>query len=186
MRVVLVRHGQAAGEPRPGELQAPLTPLGVRQAARVARRLADEKFDHIYFSDLSRAYHTAQAIRRYHRRTPYTVSRDIREVAGHHNHRGPTPRRKGVQERLRRDRKAVGRFARRLLRRHRPGERVLVVAHGNLIRFLISTLAEVNPKRSIFVETSNTSVTVLHLREGRLRSVELANCVKHLLPRQVT
>ncbi|MFC1526985.1 histidine phosphatase family protein, partial [Candidatus Latescibacterota bacterium] len=70
LKILLVRHGQQGGDERQGELGPPLTALGNEQAARVADRLARERFAHIYASDLSRAHHTALAICRYHADTP--------------------------------------------------------------------------------------------------------------------
>ena len=186
IRVVIVRHGQAHGEPLPGEIGRPLTALGRKQADRVAKRLSKEHLDHIYSSDLSRAYHTAQAIRRFHKNTPFTVTKDIREITNYHHQPGPTPRRKEVQTVVQQERGAVERFLRRLVRQHRSGEQVLLVTHGNLTQLLIAKLAGVNPKRSIPIGTSNTSVTILTLQGGSLRLVNLANCVRHLLPRQIT
>ena len=62
LTMVFVRHGEADAHNVDQNLGAPLTRLGRRQAARVGKRLADEKFDHIYTSNLSRAYDTAAAI----------------------------------------------------------------------------------------------------------------------------
>ena len=110
LTVYLVRHGEAAGDQRPGEVGPPLTARGERQAVKVARRLAHEEFDHIYSSDMSRAFHTAQAIIKYHKNTPYTVSADIREVSGHHVLPGRTPRQKAIQDRMAGSEKSVKRF----------------------------------------------------------------------------
>ena len=134
LTLYLVRHGEAGGESRPGEVGPPLTKRGERQAAKVARRLAGESFDHIYSSDMSRSYHTAQAIIANHKGTPYTVSQDIREVAGHHVLPGRTPRAKAIRDRMIRSNKCVPKFLRQLLKTHGPGERVLLVIHGNLMR----------------------------------------------------
>ena len=185
IRVVIVRHGEARGEARSGELGRPLTALGRKQAERVAKRLSKEQFDHIYTSDLSRAYHTALAIRKFHKTTPLTVTKDIREVTNFHHQPGRTPRRKEVQAVIHLEREAVERFLRRLLR-HRSSEQVLLVIHGNLIQFLLAKLAGINAKRSIPVGASNTSVTILTLQGGSLKLVNLLNCVKHLLPQQIT
>ncbi|MDP6506165.1 MAG: histidine phosphatase family protein, partial [Planctomycetota bacterium] len=182
LEVTLVRHGQAAGEQRPGELGSPLTKLGLRQAERVGKRLASETFDHIYSSDMARACGTAQAVIKHHRKTPYVVSKDIREVTGFHFF-PRAPREKVVKERIEKERQACARFLRRL-RKHKPGEKVLLVIHGNLIRLLISTLSDVKPGRAVILETHNTGVfkLKLSLEKGELARVNLANCVKHLTP----
>lgn len=182
LTLYLVRHGEAGGAGRPGEVGPPLTKRGERQAAKVARRWAGKQFDHIYSSDMSRSYHTAQAIIAHHRRTPYTVSPDIREVAGHHTLPGRTPRAKAIQDRMARSEKSVPKFLRQLLRTHSPGERVLLVIHGNLIRWLFYLLAERPSKRGLPFKITNTSLSIVNLRDRKLFNVELVNCVRHLKP----
>jgi broad specificity phosphatase PhoE len=60
-----VRHGVTewnAQRRYQGQTDVPLSELGVRQAELVAERLAGEKIDAVYASDLSRAWETAQII----------------------------------------------------------------------------------------------------------------------------
>jgi probable phosphoglycerate mutase len=63
--VIIVRHGQTewniAGI-RQGHLDSRLTPRGILQAQALAQRLAREKFNAIYSSDLGRAVQTALTI----------------------------------------------------------------------------------------------------------------------------
>lgn len=63
--LLLIRHGETAwnAEHRiQGHLDIPLSPAGVRQAARLAERLADERLDAIYSSELARAWLTAEPL----------------------------------------------------------------------------------------------------------------------------
>ena len=60
-----VRHGETAwniDRRLQGHLDVPLNEVGRRQAGQVAEALANERFDAIYSSDLSRAMDTARAI----------------------------------------------------------------------------------------------------------------------------
>ena len=62
-RIVAVRHGETAWNVElrmQGQLDVPLNDVGRWQAARVAAALADQPFDAIYASDLSRARETAE------------------------------------------------------------------------------------------------------------------------------
>lgn len=63
-RILLVRHGETAWNADgriQGHLDQPLSPIGHRQAARLAHSLAGvEPLDAIYSSDLARAMQTAQ------------------------------------------------------------------------------------------------------------------------------
>lgn len=63
--IYLCRHGQCDGNRYrqfDGQYNSPLTGLGRRQAAALARRFADEDIAAVYSSDLIRSYDTANAI----------------------------------------------------------------------------------------------------------------------------
>ncbi len=190
LRLVLVRHGEAMDHEVPGSHQGPLTPLGHRQAARVARRLASETLSHIYTSDYSRAHDTALAIAKRHAGTPFVVTPDVREVNGLHTRRGRTPR--GRLEETRRQSERVERFVRRLITTHRPGETVLVVTHGNFINLFVALLAGWDPKAAVPLDTPNASVTVVTWRADpfarwvRPVRIDLLGCVAHLPQGMVT
>ena len=67
LHLMLVRHGVTewnAQRRYQGQTDVPLSGLGMRQAELVAGRLAGEKIDAVYASDLSRAWETAQIIAR--------------------------------------------------------------------------------------------------------------------------
>jgi 2,3-bisphosphoglycerate-dependent phosphoglycerate mutase len=64
-RIVAIRHGETAWNVETriqGQLDIALNATGRRQAARLARALADEPLDAIYASDLARAFETARAL----------------------------------------------------------------------------------------------------------------------------
>jgi probable phosphoglycerate mutase len=65
LQLILVRHGETewnAQRRYQGQTDVPLSELGQRQAKLVAERLASQKIDAIYASDLKRAWETAQPI----------------------------------------------------------------------------------------------------------------------------
>ena len=69
MRLILVRHGESEWNRigrYQGQLDAPLSELGLRQAQALAERLSTETFDAIYSSPLQRARRTADAIAQFH------------------------------------------------------------------------------------------------------------------------
>ena len=82
--LVFIRHGQAGERGQEKERGASLSALGKRQAVRVARRLEDQHFNHIYSSDMRRANQTFEAIRKYHQETPCTVTAELREITHYH------------------------------------------------------------------------------------------------------
>ncbi len=184
--LTLVRHGECGGKDLPNGLGPPLTPRGRRQAQRVAKRIAAERFDHIYCSSAARALQTAEAITPYHPNTPFTVSDDIREVAGYHVLDGHPLHRPPARGELTRQRERVRRFADHILRTHRPGERILVVGHGFLFNVLLGMFAGVTPKRSYRFRILNTSVTVLHVWRDIAPLVVMLSSTSHLPPRMTT
>jgi hypothetical protein len=61
-----------------------------------------------------------------------------------------------------------------------------VVAHGNFIRAILPILAGRDPKESLIMESYNTAVSILEVWSTGDGILCLGNCVKHLLPSQVT
>jgi alpha-ribazole phosphatase len=81
--IYLLRHGEVVlAETRRfiGHLDVPLSPLGERQSAAQAARLATVKLAALYSSDLTRARRTGEIIGAPHRLTP-TVLPALREMA---------------------------------------------------------------------------------------------------------
>jgi probable phosphoglycerate mutase len=63
--ILLVRHGETLWNQQgrmQGQHDSPLTPTGLHQARRLARRLAQVEFVALYSSDLGRAHQTARCI----------------------------------------------------------------------------------------------------------------------------
>ncbi|KAI8338104.1 histidine phosphatase superfamily, partial [Chlamydoabsidia padenii] len=81
--ITLIRHGNTdANKQRilQGQTDTVLNELGHRQAALVGKRLANEHFDKVYCSDLTRCKQTAQAILDiHHQDTPITYLSGLRE-----------------------------------------------------------------------------------------------------------
>ena len=66
MSIFLIRHGETVGNASRvvQHPDSPLSPRGIAQAERLARRLAGESIAHILSSDFARAASTAEALRR--------------------------------------------------------------------------------------------------------------------------
>lgn len=80
-RLCIVRHGETAwnAEHRvQGQLDVPLNAIGLAQARAASKALAQQKFDVIYSSDLSRARQTAQPAAELFA-LPVLIDKDLRE-----------------------------------------------------------------------------------------------------------
>ncbi len=186
VKIVFIRHGEAGQivhSPSRGPL---LTDLGRRQAERVARRLADMHFAHIYCSTLERAESTANVIHVYHRNVPLTRTDDIREVSHYHFLADLTPDDPEVQEQIREEKDGLTRFINLIRHSHSPGETICVVCHGNCIRTLLPMFGGKDPGTGLLIEINNCSVTILDTWATGDSVLILSNCVRHLLERQVT
>lgn len=85
MRMIIVRHGESEWNRihrYQGQLDAPLSELGVRQAQALAERLRGEKLGYIYTSPLQRAAFTAKAIAAHHPEVPFETDEALYEI--HH------------------------------------------------------------------------------------------------------
>jgi serine/threonine-protein phosphatase PGAM5 len=180
----LVRHGQYQGaDAATGTLEA-LTPLGRRQAVRLGRRLAALPFDAIWHSDLPRAVETAQIVAEQLPGVPRRASKLLREgiptVAAHFSPEFRPPRAQLLATRQRMDR-AFDRF----VRAGRKPRMELVVAHGNIIRYLIRRALGDAADRWWQLDAFQCGLSVL--RVGRERCALMAfNDVGHLPLRMLT
>lgn len=155
-RLLLLRHGQStwnADGRWQGQADPPLSPLGEEQAGDAARRLAPGQFSRIVASNLRRAHRTAEILAEA-LRLPVEVDPDLREIdvgdwqgltRAEINERAPgaladwsegrsesTPGGESRTHLTDRARAALLRAA----AAGSPGDRVLVVSHGALIRNL--------------------------------------------------
>ena len=136
--LLLVRHGEtdwnAAGRLQ-GHTDRPLNDHGRRQALALADRLAGERVDAIYASDLLRAKETAEIVGG-QLGLPVVTDPDLREKDWG-TWEGLTPdERAAVElrgESTQEHRDRVMRAVRRIVERH-PGQRVVVVTHGGSLR----------------------------------------------------
>lgn len=137
--LLLVRHGETdwnADGRLQGQTDRPLSEFGRRQAVQLANELADEEFDAIYASDLSRASETAQIVGE-RLGLPVEIDPDLREKNWGTWEGLTTVERDRVEfvgESTEAHRERMLRALRRIAERHPDGGRVLVVTHGGSMR----------------------------------------------------
>ncbi len=181
LTLIMARHGQRGGPPIDRYPGKSLTPMGHRQAKRLAKRLAPLPLDQIYTSDMARAYQTAEPIRELRPDVPFEVVQDLRELSVVDQPNYPPDLTPEERERLHHQR--VARVAEMLLSKHGPGDVVLLVAHGGMIRWLLSKLTGIDV--STFIAQHHTSVSVASINQDGRVVLRLANCTRHLRPSQI-
>lgn len=158
----ITRHGETElnlAQKMQGQLDSPLTPKGIQQAQELAEKLKDIPFDAIFSSDLPRAQRTAEIVK-LERKLAVTTSQLIREKTyGEYEGKSYTFLEEGLREMLAQyqhlsdqekmkfkfgkdlesDEEAMGRvltFLREIGIAYR-GKKVLVVAHGGIMKTLL-------------------------------------------------
>jgi len=183
MRLYLVRHGHYELDPSSPLYPGPaLSPLGRRQARRLAAYLDSVRFDFIYVSTMTRARGTAEPVIRRQPRAKVIYTSDIAEIR--EGIIAPYPPGAGSGG----DRRRVERFAARLASAHRPGETVLAVCHANVIRYFLARAVGAPLKEGARFQTHNTGISVIeYYRTGRIAfTVERINFFGHLPADMVT
>lgn len=195
MRLILVRHGLSEGNERSliqGHADYPLVDEGHRQATLIAQRLAQERIDHIYSSDLTRAKQTAEPIIRRHPKARVSYEPRLRErhYGAFENRSKPDVIARGAAqigtwiappggEHIHAFTERVTNMLDRLYAQHQ-GETVLVVSHsGVLTRFLL-TLAGASDDEYASYRPHNASVSIIEFDTEKNHAVHLQNCTNHL------
>lgn len=195
--IFLIRHGETEWNRNgrwQGHADIPLSQAGREQAQALARRLLSEGafFDHLYASDLSRAFETAQVVGRA-LEMPVQPFPALREI---HVGSWSGLTRAEIIERFpgaftdffhSQDGEAMDAFNRRvgegvleLARRH-PGERLAIVTHGGTIRGIIRYLyARQGLADPPSVHLGNTSITEVHF-DGAGWQLVRQNDLAHLV-----
>lgn len=198
--LILVRHGETAWNRArriQGSIDIPLSPVGEAQALAAARRLAAERIDALWSSDLSRARQTAEPIAQALGLTPIvdarlrermygdfegrdhdTLARDFAEAYARLRSRDPAFALPGGGESLAVFHARSHEVLSDIARRH-PGQRVAIVTHGGVLdnAWRIGAGLPLDlPRR---VEMLNASLNRIRLEGGRWSIVGWAD-VAHL------
>lgn len=201
----LVRHGETEYNRRRivqgRRIDSRLNVTGRQQAAALAERFAGVALDALYTSTMRRAEETVAAVAAHHPGLPLRRLRDLEEMSwGVHEGAAPSAALEATLEGYY-GRWAAGHFdepveggesIRAVQRRGvraiaaivaaHPGGRVLVVAHGRLLRVVLASLLDgYTLHRMHEIEHANTSVNEVTCVGGRYEA-RLLNCTAHLAP----
>lgn len=185
----LVRHGQYVTDEKHRN-HGQLTALGRRQAERTGKRLAKLqaglKPQAIYRSDMPRAIETAEIIADELNELPMHSLRALRETLP------PLPKRPGQKPRPRKELAEVRAVTARLTKKFFSAPRgkqnrvELIVAHGNLIRYLVRLAMGDTAIDWWKLGTSNCGVTLLSIQSKGSTYLIHYNDIGHLPPSMQT
>ena len=199
-RLLLVRHGETelnSAERYWGQSDVKLSALGLRQAERLRDRLAAQKIDAVYSSDLQRALATARIIASGHQ-LDVTICAELREINfgkleglnfeeisqlfPEFTAKWKVQRNTDIEfpggESLDQLHRRVRNFVDRLQKR-KPEETVLVVAHAGVLRSLICQLMEIELRYIYRIRLDLGSLSIVEAYpEGAI--VSLLNDTSHL------
>lgn len=204
-RLILVRHGETEWNRQmryQGQTDIELNETGIWQAERAADRIASEKIDAIYSSDLKRARETARIIASKHgmrqmvKETPLLREMNFGDYEGltfdqlDEKYRlifsaSPTWRSRGPQERAPNG-ESIADLAARIdrfrdqLSQHNPEETILIAAHGGALQVLICQLLEIGLDHWWQIRLSGASISIVETYPQGI-SIFLLNGVSHLI-----
>lgn len=199
-RLIVVRHGQTLWNLErkyQGHSDIALSDKGIRQAEAVAKRLAEEKINAVYASDLSRAFKTAECIAAKHNLTVNIVPA-LREIKfgdwegltyeqisaqwpGLLGKLWTTPDElqiPGGESFQQLKERAYGAIE-KIVAEH-PDQTVVVVAHGGTIGTILCAMLDIHLNHVWNIRQDNTAVNIIEYYEGR-PTITLLNCVRHLV-----
>lgn len=199
-RLIVVRHGQTVWNLErkyQGHSDIALTDKGLRQAEAVGARLADEKIDAVYASDLSRAFKTAECIAARHNLTVRVVPA-LREIKfgdwegltyeqisaqwpGLLGKLWTTPDELQIPggESFQQLKERAYAAIEKIVAAH-PDQTVVVVAHGGTIGTILCAMLDIHLNHVWNIRQDNTAVNIIEYYEGR-PTITLLNCVRHLV-----
>ncbi len=199
--LVLIRHGETKWNTEhrmQGQTDIPLNANGVKQAKRIAKQLNGYPIQRFYSSPLKRAYRTAHTVRAHHSDAPLTTHDDLKERSfgdcegmtyDEITHRFPVMafdrswdhpycQIPGGERLIDVYRRGI-RFMRELIENER-GKTVAIVAHGVIIRCIISYLMRFPLNANMFYELKNTSLTVIRVPRLGAPELHVLNHTLHL------
>jgi alpha-ribazole phosphatase len=198
-KVILVRHGLTLWNHElryQGHADIPLTEEGYQQAEKVAQRLAKEKIDAVYASDLGRAANTAKAIADKHGLLVGLLP-DMREI-----HFGQWEGKTYVElqqlfpelvkdwfaqpadlaipegETFRQVKERAYGALLRLAQEHK-GQTIVVASHGGTIRAVLCAVLDIDLNKLWQIKQDNTAVSILEFYDTKAM-VALVNDTHHL------
>jgi len=180
MRIILVRHAETVRNRDkifrhvdPSKALDILTPKGRMQSILLSKRLKAYNLTKIYSSDLKRALDTLYSIKKHQKAKP-VIKSEFREI---HSRAKDGKIVFSSKKDLARAIKAW-----KIIEKIKVDGDVLIVCHGNFIKFILSRILDISLKQAYPFIIQNCSLTVLEKVDRKYKpfKILLVNGTKHL------
>jgi alpha-ribazole phosphatase len=198
-KVIFIRHGQTSWNKEKkyqGHSDISLNETGFRQAELVGKRLAKEKVNAIYSSDLLRACQTAELIAQYHA-LPVIRKQDLREINfGEWEgltyqeimnswpeilttmYSQPSKTCPPQGENFDRVRQRVSRALQQCIVKHQ-NETIVIVSHGGTMRVILCAALGIDLDKMWFIRQDSTAINIIQYFDHQV-VVSLVNDICHI------
>ncbi|MDP4039570.1 MAG: histidine phosphatase family protein [Candidatus Pacearchaeota archaeon] len=191
MKLIIVRHGETIENKKgilQGQSHGKLNKLGKKQSKKLAERLANEKIDAIYCSDLRRCKETLEPLLKIKKQNVFytpllrEIKRGVFEGKPNSEYKRwlkshPNQTAKGMETKEKID-KRILKFINQELTSHKNNV-VLIVTHGTTKKVILNRL--LGNKNKLIEKTSpNTGITIVNILENKKAVVEELHYTRHL------
>ncbi|MCC7574222.1 histidine phosphatase family protein [Candidatus Woesearchaeota archaeon] len=177
--IILIRHAssETINPEQPRTPGLGLTESGKEQAKKTAMFLQGLTFSKIYTSKMTRAIETAQIITNQEIKQQENLN-EFNKIVFEEQPEKETKQLEKFNENIEQALKTKTVFE-EILRKHRDSK-VLIVAHGNVIRYLVCCALSLKPHKAPNFIISNASITHLFFEGNQLINVGCINSTTHL------
>ncbi len=178
-------------------MNSPLAPIGIEQAKRAAKALADRPLKACYCSPLARAQQTAEIISEPHSLSPTPIEGIVEAEVGEWEGKSWPEIMQAEPERYKAFREDPskngypggenltdihGRVTQSLhdLMEQHLGQEILVVAHSVVNRVYLGQLLGLTIAKGYYVPQLNCSINIIRYREGKAKALTI-NAIGHLM-----
>ena len=178
MEVYLIRHGETEANLDKTKLLI-FTKDGKKQVNLLANSLKNENVDLIISSDLERAELTAKKIYLLNNNNPkFEITNELQEI--YRLIVGGAPKKGTRVNRFEEDLERANRFWNKLI--NLSLDKVFVVSHGNIIKFFISKVLEVNPQKTKNIVLNPASISIIEINNKGIQ-IKCLNNMNYILDR---
>lgn len=191
MKLYVVRHGETIeniNKIMQGHIPGELSPLGISQAEKIAKRLKDTPFDIIYTSDSKRALDTAKKIHQFHSTIPLIETKELREryfaeFEGKYIRDLDFDSIPDTAETIEMVRTRAKKCIDGIYEKHK-NQIVLLVGHAGINTMILSVIKDIVFSIDQYVEQisayKNTALSFFEFSEDGAKKIHLHNCAEHL------